>query len=634
MVRLVAGLVGCAQMAALVAVGGYAPLHWALFGLISVAMIWLSHREAGLYHLPSAGLAIALLLAGAWASPTQLMLAAVVVGIAAIYGVPAVLRLWRADGSIVDAVHVAAIAAAILLLPMFHFYASPDLGDDVFAVLALLGAAISGGTAALGWRSLARKGRWPVRVARRDCLRIAHRGRNLALPIWAIAPWSAIVAGGLLLFGQQSGDRRLEPCAWGFAAVTLFSVGERLGLCAMATAHGTCPTARGGNRGTLARPSSDRAALRPPRRSDRRATRSASRSRCCCSTSPLAQTNLANTAPTGPGTAPRRARIHWCVRRRFRRWSLASHWSFSGRSCRSQAGSTPQWPRYTASRFFRYRCRACSTPSRGYSFRPSQLRPRSRRAELTLLPRVAGITSGVILGGIATHTLFKQLLDVDSIPRFIAVGMAERTLWEAALAAVAFAAWRLGLRWTAMGLAAASLAHFAYYTLLLHNPLWSAQSVGIWLIPAYGIAFAILHLRRTGELTGTSRSRSRLGQDPAHPAARHFLVTADLRWITFDGEPGRIGRGHLPLGSRCADRNRLSAMGYSPVRARLADRLVAADARHRGKGVPVRRPRARRPARVASFAALGFSLIGLGWLYSRYLPDLAADDVRRWLAAG
>ncbi|WP_409321664.1 DUF2339 domain-containing protein [Sphingomonas sp. BK580] len=26
-------------------------------------------------------------------------------------------------------------------------------------------------------------------------------------------------------------------------------------------------------------------------------------------------------------------------------------------------------------------------------------------------------------------------------------------------------------------------------------------------------------------------------------------------------------------------------------------------------------------ARIASFAALGFSLIGVGWLYSRYLPD-------------
>ncbi|HMI41660.1 MAG TPA: DUF2339 domain-containing protein, partial [Sphingomicrobium sp.] len=222
MIRLIAGLLGCAQMAALVAVGGFAPLHWALFGLISVAMIWLSRREAGLRHLPSAGLAIALLLVGAWTSPTQPMLAIVLAGILVIYGVPDLLRLWRDDGSIVDAVHIAAIAAAILLLPMFHFYPSPDLGDDVFAALALLGAAISGGAAALGWRSPARKddARFTLLVATASALLIASG--TLALPLWAIAPWSALVAGGLLLFGQRSDDRRLEPCAWGFVAVTLF----------------------------------------------------------------------------------------------------------------------------------------------------------------------------------------------------------------------------------------------------------------------------------------------------------------------------------------------------------------------------------------------------------------------------
>ena len=31
--------------------------------------------------------------------------------------------------------------------------------------------------------------------------------------------------------------------------------------------------------------------------------------------------------------------------------------------------------------------------------------------------------------------------------------------------------------------------------------------------------------------------------------------------------------------------------------------------------------------RVASFAALGFSLIGVGWLYSRYLPDPRTPSV-------
>ena len=37
--------------------------------------------------------------------------------------------------------------------------------------------------------------------------------------------------------------------------------------------------------------------------------------------------------------------------------------------------------------------------------------------------------------------------------------------------------------------------------------------------------------------------------------------------------------------------------------------------------------------RIASFAALGFSLIGIGWLYSRYLPDEAPLTDRRTLSA-
>ena len=35
-------------------------------------------------------------------------------------------------------------------------------------------------------------------------------------------------------------------------------------------------------------------------------------------------------------------------------------------------------------------------------------------------------------------------------------------------------------------------------------------------------------------------------------------------------------------------------------------------------------------ARIASFAALGFSLIGIGWLYSRYLPQ---DDAATFVPA-
>ncbi|MFV3492924.1 hypothetical protein ACNJFF_21205, partial [Mycobacterium tuberculosis] len=44
LLRVAAAVLGCAQLAALVALGGFAPLDWGLFGLISLAILWLSRR--------------------------------------------------------------------------------------------------------------------------------------------------------------------------------------------------------------------------------------------------------------------------------------------------------------------------------------------------------------------------------------------------------------------------------------------------------------------------------------------------------------------------------------------------------------------------------------------------------------
>ena len=58
-------------MAALVATGGFAMLNWGLFGLISLAMLWLANREPSLERLPPVGLVITLMLLGLWPGPRQ-----------------------------------------------------------------------------------------------------------------------------------------------------------------------------------------------------------------------------------------------------------------------------------------------------------------------------------------------------------------------------------------------------------------------------------------------------------------------------------------------------------------------------------------------------------------------------------
>ena len=621
-IRLAAGLVGCAQMAALVAVGGFAPLHWALFGLISIAMIRLSRREAALYHLPSAGLGIALLLAGAWTDPAQLLLAMVLAGILAIYGIPAVLRLWRDDGSIVDAIHVAAIAAAILLIPMFHYYVSTDLGDNAFALMALVGSAVAGGAAALGWSSPACKegSRFALLVATACALLIA--AGTLALPDWAIAPWSAVIAGAVLLFARRTEDQRLEGCAWGFAAATLFLLLAGLDPGEMKRATGMNAPADWGNALRWFVPAG--IALLFARRATSAHSNGIAQPFAMllfyAATAQLVPPNLLPLIPAlllallgslvRPTPLPAIVAsfalvIAWATMP-LADWLVPALASLGGEPY--LAGLLPPLPD-SISRLL--------IPALAVAVV-------LRRAELRHAAREIGIVSWVVLIVVAAHVLFKQVLTIDSMPRFVEQGMAERTLWEALLAAAAYLAWHLNARWTAGGLAAASLAHFTWYTLPLHNPLWSEQLAGVWLIPAYGVALAILHFAGRAELPPMLDRMRDWGKILLIPLLAVSLLRQIFAGSMLSASPvgsvedilrsvlgALIAIAYLQWGIRRGARDwRIASLVLMLATVAKVFLLDAGGL----DGL----------ARVASFAALGFSLIGLGWLYSRYLPDSAA----------
>ncbi|MBW8843079.1 MAG: DUF2339 domain-containing protein, partial [Sphingomonadales bacterium] len=156
-----------------------------------------------------------------------------------------------------------------------------------------------------------------------------------------------------------------------------------------------------------------------------------------------------------------------------------------------------------------------------------------------------------------------------------------------------------------------------------HNPLWTDQWVGPWLVPAYGAAFALLWL--------SSRTFPEPSADRARDGMRMALIlmlAASLLRQAFHGsilsEPGvsqaeDIGRslaaiviaiGFLQWGIRRAARDwRIVSLALMLAAVGKVFLLDAAGL----DGL----------LRIASFAALGFSLIGVGWLYSRYLPDTA-----------
>ena len=619
MLRLAAGLVGCAQMAALVALGGFAPLHWALFGLISVASVWLSRREAELRHLPSAGLAIALLLTGAWSAPDHLLLGLVLAGIALIYGGAALARLWRADGTLAEAITLAAIALSALLVPMLHFYRLDGQYDGEFALLGLLGAAIAGASAALGWRSDARKNDWRFALLIATASALVVAAAILALPGWAIAPASALIASALLWFAARADDPRIATAAWGVAAVTIGLLLTGFDVTQERRAFGLPAPADAAQAFRWLVPAA-MAALFAQLGSWKDRQSVAEPFAILCAYVALAQLVPPLLLPLVPAlflVAAALAVRPTPLPALIASWFLILLWA---------TGPATQWLAEALESLLGAPFLSSEVPG------PSDVALRLilpaaaivlalRSADLPARLRKVAMVSSILFAAIAAHSLFKQFLAIDSEPRFVALGYAERTLWEAQLAALALLAWQWRRRTATIALAAAALAHFAWYSLVIHNPLWSQQSAGLWIVPAFALAFAILW--------ATNRAALLPALDRARDWARMLLIPLfglSLLRLAFAGpilSSAPIGQSEDILRSLLGTLVAIGFLQYG-IRAASRDWRIASLALMLATVAKVFLRDASGLdglVRVASFAALGFSLIGIGWLYSRYLPD-------------
>ena len=192
-------------------------------------------------------------------------------------------------------------------------------------------------------------------------------------------------------------------------------------------------------------------------------------------------------------------------------------------------------------------------------------------------------------------------------------------MWEMLLAAGAIVAWRRRARPLAIALGAASLLHFGWFGVVLHNPLWAEQNPGPWLIPAFATALGLLAASAT---PWPARGRARTWSVMALVVL--FAITM-LRQLSADAMPLATGTG---AGEDIARSVLAVILSIAFLRIGIARAardwrigslalMIAAVAKvflHDAAGLD-------GLARIASFAALGFSLIGIGWLYSRYLPD-------------
>jgi uncharacterized membrane protein len=215
--QLIAGIVAAAQMAALVALGGFALVNWGLFALLAIASVWLAGRDSALERLPAVGLLTALLLMGAWTSPNVGDFTLVLSGFALIYGAPAVWRLWR-SGGLLEAAEIGALGVGALLLPMFHFFQSDGSNDLVLGLLAAGVSLAVGGIAALGWINPHRRSDARFALLAIVAAFLLAGAALLLLSIWVAGVAVSLIALGLLYLGQVAKDQRLEPIAWIFGA--------------------------------------------------------------------------------------------------------------------------------------------------------------------------------------------------------------------------------------------------------------------------------------------------------------------------------------------------------------------------------------------------------------------------------
>ncbi|RJG57352.1 DUF2339 domain-containing protein [Sphingobium terrigena] len=633
LLRAASAVVASAQMAALVATGGFAPLHWALFGLLSIAFLWLSGREASLRRLVPVGLAVALLLAGGWPSPPVLVFTFVMAGIIALYGSAALWRLWRPGGSLIEAGQVAAIALGGLAVTALHFYRASPVDDVRFALIALVAATLPMLAMALGWNNPDRRddSRFVVQAVSAAILLVIADG--FGLPGWMMPVTVALVSAALLILSDKAKDRRVEYGGWAFTfvALTALVVGDRGVAEAGRLIGDVSPVTplsallRWGMVAAVAAVYAWRARFAEGRVVAQAAAAIVAYGAVAQAVptswlAPIAAFSIPMLAFSSHRLSPQRLLpalasmliivLLWAA------WPLID---WSGHGLLSLLGQ----PMLASG------LPDLSDMLRRLALPAALIGLTLWRGRFATIERWTGGAAASIMGAVAVHILYKQLFDIGSGFDFIHAGLAERTLWEALMLGAGYVLWRIAhYRVAALSLIAAALAHSLLYTMLLHNPLWATQAVGslpllTLLIPAFALPFFGLTL--AGRIAPDLALRFARTIDAMRMLMTLMFAFAALRQL-FEGSLLKgpnlavgedIGRSVLAIGL---------AIGFLlwGIRTGKRDWRIASLLLMLGAVAKVFLLDASGLTgllRIASFLALGFSLIGIGWLYNRQLKS-------------
>jgi uncharacterized membrane protein len=629
--QLIAGIVAAAQMAALVATGGFALINWALFAMLSIASVWLAARNSALARLPAVGLLTALLLMGAWTSPTIPDFALVLSGFVLIYGGPAAWRLWH-HGGLLEAAEIGALGLGALLLPMFHFFRADGSRDVIFGLLATGLSFGVGACAALGWNKSERRDDARFALLAIVTAVLLAGAALLLLPVWAAGVAIGLIGLGVLHLGQVADDPRVDPFAWIFAAagIAAYPYSQLADGTAYPNAieafHWGLQAAVAALFAWRTRFFAERAvaqflvpaflyvslaALMPDRFEP-----------LIAPVLLVAAAGLTNLLKQR--LAPAMASCLTIILA----WALTplAMWTMAGVV---SLGGMPILVTYVP--HLDDALTQLLVPGASVAIAVMIAAARLRSVE-----RTAGWTIAAVLSVVGVHSLYKHLFAIATPEAFVALGLAERTVWEIALAALALIAIRLRRPVPALVLACAAAAHETLYTLVIHNPLWSAQDVGVWpianlLLPAYAVALG-LSVAGKRAVRPISDQLAR-GLDVVQMILIVLFAFSELRQL-FHGSiltaPG------LPVAEDILRSILAIVLAISfllwGIRGQRREWRIASLALMLaavGKVFLFDASGLEGVTRIASFVALGLSLIGIGWLYSRHLgSDKVAAPVQ------
>ena len=636
--RAISAMLGAAQLALLVALGGFAMLNWGLFVLLVAAGQWFAWRDRDFASVPTITLALSVLLLALWPVPPLAAFTLVGLALAAIHVGPLLWRMWQSPASVQRAVELAALAVATLVVPMIHFYAPPR--EAALSLLALSASLIPIVGLATGWRREDRLGDARFAWLTSAALVLIGSAAVLALAPWAWPVAGAAIAVGALVFGHASHDRRIEPIACVVIAAALVALA--LDALVLSEAWHLIAGAKGvaGAR-TLARWSALTLAFAIFAWRGRQAgTRAlASILAAALSYGTIAQLTPLALLPLVPplglaALAAARGRLapNTLLPASATLLAILLGWALVpwGIWLNAAVGALVGIPMVLDTRML-----SVDTVLRQLLL-PALIgggalwAARERFAAPTVRLATAILA---MLALVAVHILYRLAFARAFDANFVATGVSQRLVWEVLLIGGGALLFRSG-RWRggAVALTAAGTLHALWFGLVVHNPLWTAQAVGS--LPLLNLLVPLIAAPAAGVVL-LRRMLPALAMRAAR--AMQFLTMAAIMLLCWS------------LLRQAFHGSILVVAGVSPVEDILRSVLAIALA----TGFLLWGIRAGRRdwrlvslalmlgavgkvflldasgltglLRIGSFVVLGFSLIGIGWLYSRQLRRDEAD---------